>query len=86
MQWENDRSMVYVHDVRTGARRSLDQIVPGVTRAQEAALSGDGHRLGVVLTDDERAERSVAVLEAGSHDVDLLADGRLVVGRKVYRF
>lgn len=159
MQWQKDRSMVYVHDVRTGDQRSLDQIVPGVTRAQEAALSGDGHRLAVVLTDDEWTERSVAVLDLGtgavlsrsrpglhrgahtgrgyhpmlsydgellvyrapgksdgmsldagelfksdvliamevtsgrarfaegnSHDVVLLADGRLVIGRKVYRF
>lgn len=63
MQWEKDRSMVYVHDVRTGARRSLDQIIPRVTRAQEAALSGDGHRLAVVLTDDEWTDRSVTVVD-----------------------
>ena len=63
MQWEKDRSMVYVHDVRTGARRSLDQIIPGVTQAQEAYLSGDGHRLAVVLTDDEWTDRSVAVVD-----------------------
>jgi hypothetical protein len=158
MQWQKDRSMVYVHDVRTGVQRPLDQIVPGVTQAQEVALSGDGHRLAVVLVGGGWASAVAVVdldrgavltrsrpklhpdahteqgrqpmlsrdgelvlyvapgksdgmsLDAGelfkpdvliatqvgtgrskfaefdAYDVVLLPDGRLVVGRKVYRF
>jgi hypothetical protein len=58
--------MVYLHDVGTGGKRPLDQIVPGVTRAQEVALSADGNRLAVRLVDETGRGGTVAVVEVGS--------------------
>jgi hypothetical protein len=66
MQWQEGRSMVYLHDVGTGRQRALDQIVPGVTSAEDVALSADGKRLAVRLIDDSGRGGTVTVVDVDS--------------------